>query len=85
MDRRTRPARFLIFKKSYQFTPVPTWSDKGMPLESAFYVKAPDGSLFSSSFGSVQKYDFSQHKFIHYRSIPFEATCAVTDKKASSG
>lgn len=72
---------FLFSKKSYQFTPVPTWSDKGMPLESAFYVKAPDGSLFSSSFGSVQKYDFSQHKFIHYRSIPFEATCAVTDKK----
>lgn len=72
---------FLFSKKSYQFTPVPTWSDKGMPLESAFYVKAKDGSLFSSSFGSVQKYDFRQHKFIHYRSIPFEATCAATDKE----
>lgn len=72
---------FLFSQKSNQFTPVPTWSDRGMPLESAFYVKAKDGSLFSSSFGSIQKYDFRQHKFIHYRSIPFEATCAITDKE----
>lgn len=72
---------FLFSKKSHQFTPVPTWSDKGMPLESAFFVRAKDGSLFSSSFGSIQKYDFLQRKFVHYRSIPFEATCAVTDKE----
>lgn len=72
---------FLFSPKSHQFTPVPTWSERGMALESAFFVKAQDGSLFSSSFGSIQKYDFLRHKFIHYRSIPFEATCAVTDKE----
>lgn len=69
----------LFSKKSSQITPVPTWSEKGMPLESAFFVRAKDGALFSSSFGSIQKYDTQQHKFVHYRSIPFEATCAITD------
>ena len=43
----------LFSKKSSQITPVPTWSEKGMPLESAFFVRAKDGALFSSSFGSL--------------------------------
>ena len=77
-----RTLQGIVFsKKTHKMFSAPTWSDKGMKLESAFFVKAKDGSLFSSSFGSIQKYDFEQHKFVHYRSVPFEATCAVTDKE----
>lgn len=71
----------LFSKESFQMTEVPTWSDKGLQLESAFFVQANDGSILSSSFGSIQKFDSSQRKFIHLRSIPFEATCAVSDNE----
>lgn len=73
----------LFSKDSHKITPVPTWSNKGMALESAFFVKTKDGSLFSSSLESIQKFDVQQHKFAHYCTIPFEATCAVTDEEGN--
>lgn len=69
----------LFSKNSHKMTSVPTWSDKGMALESAFFVQTEDGNLFSSSLGSIQKYDVAQQKFMHYCPIQFEATCAVAN------
>lgn len=79
-----RTLQGIVFsKKTHQAVTRPTWSDKGIALESAFFTETPDGSLFSSSAGSIQRYDPHQEKFVHYHSIPFEATCGVTDRQGN--
>lgn len=70
-------------KESHEMTSVPTWSEKGMPLESAFFVQDTEGNIYSSSIGSLQRFDTTLQKFIHCHTIPFEATCAVTDSEGN--
>lgn len=61
------------------FQHVPTWSEQGIALENSFYLESGDGTVFSSSTGSIQQYDETQKRFIPYCRIPMEAHCATRD------
>lgn len=72
--------KFDIHSETFQT--IPTWSEKGIALENSFYLESEEGTLFSSSNGSIQKYDTIQKRFVLYCPIPMEAHCAV---RASDG